>query len=395
MTNLAKRIIPCLDIQDGRVVKGINFVGLKDAGNPIEIAKRYNDAGADELIFLDINATHEARKTTLHVIESIAKKVFIPLTVGGGISTLQDISNLLDAGCDKVSLNSSALKNPSFIDEAAKTFGSQCVVIAIDAKLRKDGSIGVFTHGGRQDSTKNMQDWLIEVENRGAGEILLTSMDTDGTKNGFDIDVHYAGNEAKAKETADEIKALGRNAEILKFDIKNREECASVLEGKLYYGIVLNAGIARDNVFPALEGDEWDEVISTNLTGFYNVLKPLVMPMISNRIKGRIIAMSSVAALSGNRGQVNYSASKAGIIGAVKSLALELAKRGITVNCIAPGVINTDMIKDVPLDEVKKLIPMKRLGEAKEVASLVNYLMSEDASYITGQVISVNGGLYL
>ena len=138
MTNLAKRIIPCLDIKDGRVVKGINFVGLKDAGNPIEIAKRYNDAGADELIFLDINATHEARKTTLHVIESIAKKVFIPLTVGGGISTLQDISNLLDAGCDKVSLNSSALKNPSFIDEAAKTFGSQCVVIAIDAKLRRE-----------------------------------------------------------------------------------------------------------------------------------------------------------------------------------------------------------------------------------------------------------------
>ena len=188
MTNLAKRIIPCLDIKDGRVVKGINFVGLKDAGNPIEIAQRYNDAGADELIFLDINATHEERKTTLHVIESIAKKVFIPLTVGGGISTLQDISNLLDAGCDKVSLNSSALKNPSFIDEAAKTFGSQCIVIAIDAKLRKDGSIGVFTHGGRQDSTKNMQDWLIEVENRGAGEILLTSMDTDGTKNGFDIE---------------------------------------------------------------------------------------------------------------------------------------------------------------------------------------------------------------
>ena len=182
---------------------------------------------------------------------------------------------------------------------------------------------------------------------------------------------------------------------MVKFDIKNREECASVLSDKLYYGIVLNAGIAKDNVFPSLEADEWDEVISTNLTGFYNVLKPLVMPMILNRIKGRIITMSSIAALSGNRGQVNYSASKAGIIGATKSLALELAKRGITVNCIAPGVIDTDMIKDVPLDEVKKLIPMKRLGQTKEVASLVNYLMSEDASYITGQVISVNGGLYL
>ena len=237
----------------------------------------------------------------------------------------------------------------------------------------------------------NLKRVLVTGSSRGIGKETALYL----AKNGFDIDVHYAGNEAKAKETADEIKALGRNAEILKFDIKNREECASVLEGKLYYGIVLNAGIARDNVFPTLEGDEWDEVISTNLTGFYNVLKPLVMPMISNRIKGRIIAMSSVAALSGNRGQVNYSASKAGIIGAVKSLALELAKRGITVNCIAPGVINTDMIKDVPLDEVKKLIPMKRLGEAKEVASLVNYLMSEDASYITGQVISVNGGLYL
>lgn len=188
MTNLAKRIIPCLDIKDGRVVKGVNFVELKDAGNPIEIAKRYNDEGADELVFLDISATQEGRKTMLHVIESIAKEVFIPLTVGGGISTLQDISNLLDAGCDKVSLNSSALKNPSFINEGAKTFGSQCIVIAIDAKQRQDGSIGVFTHGGRNDSGKNLQEWLCEVQDRGAGEILLTSMDCDGTKKGFDKD---------------------------------------------------------------------------------------------------------------------------------------------------------------------------------------------------------------
>ena len=232
---------------------------------------------------------------------------------------------------------------------------------------------------------------LVTGSSRGIGKEIALYL----AKSGFDIDVHYVGNQAKAKETADEIKALGQNAEILKFDIKNREECTAVLSDRLYYGIVLNAGIARDNVFPALEGEEWDEVILTNLTGFYNVLKPLVMPMISNRIKGRIITMSSIAALSGNRGQVNYSASKAGIIGATKSLALELAKRGITVNCIAPGVIDTDMIKDVPLDEVKKLIPMKRLGQAKEVASLANYLMSKDASYITGQVISVNGGLYL
>ncbi|OLA78461.1 MAG: 3-oxoacyl-ACP reductase [Candidatus Melainabacteria bacterium 35_41] len=236
-----------------------------------------------------------------------------------------------------------------------------------------------------------MKKVLVTGSSRGIGKEIALYL----AKSGYDIDVHYAHNEQKAIETADEIRALGRDTQILKFDIKNREECAKVLADKLYYGVVLNAGIARDNVFPALEDDEWDDVIDTNLTGFYNVLKPLVMPMISNRVKGRIITMSSVSGISGNRGQVNYSASKAGIIGATKSLALELAKRGITVNCIAPGVIDTEMIKDVPLDEVKKLIPMKRVGQAKEVASLANYLMSEDASYITGQVISVNGGLYL
>lgn len=236
-----------------------------------------------------------------------------------------------------------------------------------------------------------MKKVLVTGSSRGIGKEIALYL----AQSGYDIDVHYAHNEQKAIETADEIRALGHDAQILKFDIKNREECAKVLADKLYYGVVLNAGIARDNVFPALEDDEWDDVIDTNLTGFYNVLKPLVMPMISNRVKGRIITMSSVSGISGNRGQVNYSASKAGIIGATKSLALELAKRGITVNCIAPGVIDTEMIKDVPLDEVKKLIPMKRVGQANEVASLANYLMSEDASYITGQVISVNGGLYL
>ena len=236
-----------------------------------------------------------------------------------------------------------------------------------------------------------MKKVLVTGSSRGIGKEIALYL----AKSGYDIDVHYAHNEQKAIETADEIRALGRDTQILKFDIKNREECAKVLADKLYYGVVLNAGIARDNVFPALEDDEWDDVIDTNLTGFYNVLKPLVMPMISNRVKGRIITMSSVSGISGNRGQVNYSASKAGIIGATKSLALELAKRGITVNCIAPGVIDTEMIKDVPLHEVKKLIPMKRVGQANEVASLANYLMSEDASYITGQVISVNGGLYL
>ncbi len=237
---------------------------------------------------------------------------------------------------------------------------------------------------------------LITGSSRGIGKASALYL----AKNGYNIVLHCNKNMEKAVEVQKEIEASGAGARILQFNVKDREECKNILtkdieENGIYYGVVLNAGIARDNVFPAMEDDEWDDVIGTNLGGFYNVLKPIVMPMIQNRIKGRIIAMSSISGLSGNRGQVNYSASKAGIIGAVKALSLELAKRGITVNCIAPGVIETDMIKDLPVDEMKKLIPMKRAGKPEEVASLVNYLMSEDASYITGQVISVNGGLYL
>ena len=237
---------------------------------------------------------------------------------------------------------------------------------------------------------------LITGSSRGIGKASALYL----AKNGYNIVLHCNKNMEKAIEVQKEIEAFGVNARILRFNVKDREECKKILtedieKNGIYYGVVLNAGIARDNVFPAMEDDEWDDVIGTNLGGFYNVLKPVVMPMIQNRVKGRIIAMSSISGLAGNRGQVNYSASKAGIIGAVKALSLELAKRGITVNCIAPGVIETDMIKDLPVDEMKKLIPMKRAGKPEEVASLVNYLMSEDSSYITGQVISVNGGLYL
>ena len=214
-----------------------------------------------------------------------------------------------------------------------------------------------------------------------------------------EIVLHCNSNTAKAQDVKKEIEAFGCSAGVLQFDVKNRAQCREIIENDIkqngaYYGVVLNAGIAKDNVFPVMEDDEWDDVLNTNLGGFYNVLKPVVMSMIENRIKGRIITMSSISGLAGNRGQVNYSASKAGIIGATKALSLELAKRGITVNCVAPGVIDTDMVEGIPVDEVKKMIPMKRLGTAKEVASLVNYLMSGDASYITGQVISVNGGMY-
>ncbi|RUM56566.1 MAG: imidazole glycerol phosphate synthase subunit HisF [Nautilia sp.] len=189
MNYLAKRIIPCLDVKDGRVVKGVNFVGLRDAGDPVEAAIRYNEEGADELTFLDITASHEERDTIVDIVKEVAKEVFIPLTVGGGIRKLDDIYKLLNVGCDKVSINSSAVKNPDFINEGAKRFGSQCIVVAIDVKQVKPNKWNVFVKGGREDTGLDAIEWAKEVVDRGAGEILLTSMDADGTKAGFDIDI--------------------------------------------------------------------------------------------------------------------------------------------------------------------------------------------------------------
>lgn len=192
MENFAKRIIPCLDVNNGRVVKGINFVGLKDAGDPIEVAKRYNDEGADELCFLDITASSDGRDTIVHVVEEVAKQLFIPLTVGGGIRKIDDISKLLNVGCDKVSLNSSAVDNPNLIYEAANKFGSQCIVVAIDVKKNDKGSYNVFVHGGRKDTGLDAIEWAKKVYDLGAGEILLTSMDSDGTKAGYDLNITSA-----------------------------------------------------------------------------------------------------------------------------------------------------------------------------------------------------------
>lgn len=193
---LAKRIIPCLDVDKGRVVKGVNFVGIRDAGDPVEIAKRYNDQGADEITFLDITASHEGRDTTVHMVEAIAEQVFIPLTVGGGIRELADIRNMLNAGADKVSINSAAVYNPDFVREASDKFGAQCIVVAIDAKQVGEGRWEIFTHGGRKPTGINAVEWAAKMAEYGAGEILLTSMDRDGVKSGFDLGVTRAVSEA-------------------------------------------------------------------------------------------------------------------------------------------------------------------------------------------------------
>ena len=238
------------------------------------------------------------------------------------------------------------------------------------------------------------QTVLITGASRGIGRAIALYL----AQKGYDLVLHYNSNKAAAEQTLKEVESLGAHARLISFDISNREEAektltADINENGAYYGVICNAGINADNSFPLMDGDAWDKVIHTNLDGLYNVLHPCVMPMISSRKPGRIIALSSISGVMGNRGQVNYAASKAGIIGAVKSLALELAKRNITVNAIAPGVIETDMTADLPVEEVQKMIPMRRFGKPSEIASLVAYLLSEDAAYITRQVISVNGGM--
>ena len=193
---LAKRIIPCLDVHAGRVVKGVNFVQLRDAGDPVEIAKRYDEAGADEVAFLDITASSDARDTIVEVIARVADQVFIPLTVGGGVRRVEDVRKLLNAGADKVSINTSAVENPDLVEEAARRFGSQAIVVAIDARAREGGGWEVYTHGGRKARGLDVLEWALTMARRGAGEILLTSMDRDGTRSGFDLALTRAVSEA-------------------------------------------------------------------------------------------------------------------------------------------------------------------------------------------------------
>ncbi len=236
---------------------------------------------------------------------------------------------------------------------------------------------------------------LVTGSSRGIGRGIAQYL----SRQGYDIVLHCRSQIEAAQSMQQEIAAQGGTSRILQFDICERERARAVLEQDVeqhgaYYGVVCNAGVASDGAFPALSDDDWDSVIKTNLDGFYNVLHPIIMPMIRRKQPGRIVTLSSVSGLMGNRGQVNYSAAKAGIIGATKALAIELAKRKITVNCVAPGIIETEMVEDLPLDEALKLVPMNRTGTVEEVASLVGYLMSEHASYITRQVISVNGGMF-
>ncbi len=236
---------------------------------------------------------------------------------------------------------------------------------------------------------------LITGSSRGIGKAIALDL----AQAGYDIVLHCRSRREEAECVGEMIQALGRAVRILQFDVSDRAKCAEILTQDIeqhgaYYGVVLNAGLARDNAFPALTGEDWDSVLRTNLDGFYNVLHPLMMPMIRRRKAGRIVCITSVSGLIGNRGQVNYSASKAGVIGAAKALSIELAKRKITVNCVAPGLIETEMLDDnVPVEQILKMIPAGRMGQAEEVAHTVTFLMDERAGYITRQVIAVNGGL--
>ena len=235
---------------------------------------------------------------------------------------------------------------------------------------------------------------LVTGSSRGIGKAIALQL----AQAGFDVTVHARSRLQEAEAVVAEIQALGQQSHVLMFDVNEREKIVQMLEQDIaehgaFYGVVLNAGLTRDGAFPALTDEDWDDVVDTSLHGFYNVLKPLIMPMIRMKKGGRIVTLSSVSGVMGNRGQVNYSAAKAGLIGATKALALELAKRKITVNCVAPGLIETEMVTEEVKEHALKMIPLQRMGQVDEVAKVVKFLCSDDASYITRQVISVNGGL--
>ena len=238
------------------------------------------------------------------------------------------------------------------------------------------------------------QSILVTGASSGIGRAIAVRLANDG----YNIAVHYSGNKDGGEQTLAEVEATGRSARLINFNVTDTEATAAAIEADIdehgaYYGVVCNAGITKDGAFPMLSKDDWTQVIDVNLNGLYNVLKPIVMPMVRRRKPGRIVTISSVSGIIGNRGQTNYSASKAGIIGATKALAVELAKREITVNCVAPGLIESEMTESLPMDKILDMIPAKRIGKPEEVAATVAFLCSPDAGYITRQVFSVNGGM--
>jgi 3-oxoacyl-[acyl-carrier protein] reductase len=242
---------------------------------------------------------------------------------------------------------------------------------------------------------KNDRDVLVTGSSRGIGRAIAEQLSRDG----FGVVIHCRTRRDEADAVVATLAAAGGSARVLQFDIADRDAARMALEADMaahgaYHGVVCNAGVHRDNAFPAFSGEDWDTVIDTNLGGFYNVLHPVIMPMVRRRRPGRIVTLSSVSGLMGNRGQTNYSAAKAGIIGATKALALELAKRDITVNCVAPGLIDTEMTTEVPMERLQDMIPLRRMGRPEEVAAVVGFLVSDAAAYVTRQVISVNGGMF-
>lgn len=235
---------------------------------------------------------------------------------------------------------------------------------------------------------------LVTGSSRGIGRAIALKLAADG----FDVTIHCRSRREEGEAVVAAARATGVAANLLQFDVNDRDAARQAIEADIeqhgaYWGVVLNAGVTRDNAFPALEGEDWDVVVNTALSGFYNVVHPLTMPMVRTRKGGRIVTLSSVSGVMGNRGQVNYSAAKAGLIGATKALAVELASRKITVNCVAPGLIATEMLDALPVEEALKMVPMNRVGQPEEVAALVGFLMSDGAGYITRQVIGVNGGI--
>lgn len=251
-----------------------------------------------------------------------------------------------------------------------------------------------FSEQGHRSNVSDARRILVTGASRGIGRAIAEKLASDG----FAVTVHYRSRAQEAEAVVSAIRKAGGEADSVAFDIGERQAATAALGPLLerhgaYWGVVLNAGIAADNAFPAMPPDDWDRVVHTNLDGFYNVLHPLIMPMVRRKAGGRVVTLSSLSGIAGNRGQTNYSAAKAGLIGATKALATELASRAITVNCVAPGLIRTEMIEELPVEEMIKQIPMRRLGTAEEVAALVAFLCSDSAGYITRQVFSVNGGM--